>query len=181
MRTNGGVDGTDPDRAADELADAVQALLRGWRALTHRAGEAGAPSTTAVLELVRLLGEDERRLTEIAALRGVDQSVVSRQISELEAKGVVRRRPDPADRRASLVRLTPAGQQLLVRVAELRRDWLRGALARVPGTDVLAAARLVGAIAEEITERALQPADPPATAPARPPRTVLTSTRGTSA
>ena len=89
MRTNGGAEVSVPDRAVDQLADAVQDLLRSWRALTHRAAESGAPSTMAVLELVRLLGEDERRLTEIAALRGVDQSVVSRQISELQAKGLV--------------------------------------------------------------------------------------------
>jgi DNA-binding MarR family transcriptional regulator len=180
MRTNGEPVGIDPDRAADELADAVVALLRSWRTLTHRAAEAGAPSTMAVVELVRLLGADERRLSEIAALRGVDQSVVSRQIGELEAKGVVCRRPDPADRRASLVRLTPAGQDLLTRLAELRRDWLRGALRRVPGTDVVAAARLVAAVAAEISDRALQPAGP-TTADRPPERPITSSTRGTSA
>jgi DNA-binding MarR family transcriptional regulator len=180
MRTNGDADGHVPDAAADQLADAVQALVRSWRALTHRAGESGAPSTMAVLELVRLLGEDERRLSEIAALRGVDQSVVSRQISELQAKGLVCRRPDPADRRASLVRLTPDGHDLLAGLAELRRDWLRGALARVPGTDVLATARLVGAVAEEIAQRAAEPVGSP-TPPARPGRPAMSSSRGTTA
>ncbi|WP_214403323.1 MarR family winged helix-turn-helix transcriptional regulator [Pseudonocardia lacus] len=180
MRTNGAADGYAPDRAADQLADAVQALLRSWRALTHRAAEGGAPSTMAVLELVRLLGEDERRLSEIAALRGVDQSVVSRQISELQTKGLVCRRPDPADRRASLVRLTPAGQDLLAQLAELRRDWLRGALARLPDTDVEATARLITAIAEEISERAAGPPGAPA-APARSGHPALTSSRGTTA
>jgi DNA-binding MarR family transcriptional regulator len=166
MQTTGGGVGIDPDRAADELADAVLALLRSWRALTHRAEAAGTPSTMAVLELVRLLGESERRLTEIAALRGVDQSVVSRQISELQAKGLVCRRPDPVDRRASLVRLTAPGHELLAQVAELRRDWLRGALARVPDTDVLATARLVQALAAEIADRAAAPAAPgPSTTP----------------
>lgn len=180
MRTNGGADGPAPDLAADQLVDAVQALLRSWRSLTHRAAESGAPSTMAVLELVRLLGEDERRLTEIAALRGVDQSVVSRQIGELQAKGLVRRRPDPADRRASLVRLTPDGHDLLARVAELRREWLHGALTRVPGTDVLAAARLVSAIAQEIAERAAEPTGSPSP-PAPPGRPTVTSSRGTTA
>ena len=168
MRTNGALAGTDPGRAADELADAVTALIRNWRVLAHRAGEAGAPSSMAVLELVRLLGEDERRLSEIAVLRGVDQSVVSRQITELQAKGLVCRRPDPADRRASLVRLTPDGHDLLARLSELRRDWLRGALARVPDTDVAVVARLVTAVAEEIAARALEPTGSP---PHRPPPT----------
>lgn len=174
MRTNGGVDGSEPDRAADQLGDAVVALLRSWRALTHKAAEAGAPSTLAVLELVRLLGQDERRLTEIALMRGVDQSVVSRQISELQAKGLVCRRPDPADRRASLIRLTPAGHELLLQVGVLRREWLHGALARVQETDIAAAARLIAALAEEIAERAAEAAPESV-------RPTMISTRGTSA
>src|ERR1700754_1020586 len=113
MQTTAGGVAVDPDRAADELADAVLALLRGWRALTHRAAEAGAPSTMAVLELVRLLDGSERRLSEIALLRGVDQSVVSRQISELQARGLVCRRPDPVDRRGRSVPPAPRGGQLL--------------------------------------------------------------------
>jgi DNA-binding MarR family transcriptional regulator len=179
MRTNAVVSRVDPDHAVDQLGDAVLALLRSWRALTHRAAEAGAPSTMAVLELVRLLGDDERRLSEIAVLRGVDQSVVSRQITELQAKGMVCRRPDPADRRASLIRLTPAGHELLGRLGELRRDWLHGALARLPDTDVLAAARLVGAVAEEIAERALEPTGSPPP-PAAPDRPAMISARGTT-
>jgi DNA-binding MarR family transcriptional regulator len=162
MQTTGGAVRAVPDGAADELADAVLALLRSWRTLTHRAEAAGTPSTTAALELVRLLGESERRLTEIALLRGVDQSVVSRQVGELQAKGLVCRRPDPVDRRASLVRLTPSGHELLGRLGELRRDWLRGALSRVPDADVHATARLVGALAAEIAERAADPATDPA-------------------
>jgi DNA-binding MarR family transcriptional regulator len=170
MQTNGG--GVGADHAADELADAVLALLRSWRALTHRAAESGAPSTLAVLELVRLLGENERRLTEIALLRGVDQSVVSRQISELQAKGLVCRRPDPADRRASLIRLTPSGHELLHHLGERRREWLSAALTRIPEVDVREATRVVAALADEIAERATEPAIDPA----RPGRSSTTST-----
>src|SRR3954447_9733809 len=126
MQTIGGGVGTDPDRAADELGDAVLALLRSWRALAHRAEAVGTPSTMAVLELVRLLGESERRLSEIALLRGGGQSVVSRKISELQAKGLVCRRPDPVDRRASLVRLPPSGDEPLTPLRALRRGWAAG-------------------------------------------------------
>ncbi len=175
MQTNGGAPGTVPDRAADQLADAVLALLRSWRTLTQRAAEGAAPSTMAVLELVRLLGDGERRLGEIAALRGVDQSVVSRQIGELEARRLVCRRPDPADRRASLVRLTPAGCELLAQGEAMRREWLHGALARLPDVDVLATARLVNALADEITARTAEHDE------ARSHTGARTSTRGTPA
>ncbi|OLT17455.1 hypothetical protein BJF78_13050 [Pseudonocardia sp. CNS-139] len=145
------------DHAVDELGDAVVALVRTWRSLARRVPDgtqsAGSQSTLAVLEMARLIGDGERRLSEIAELRGVDQSVVSRQIGELEQRHLVCRRPDPSDRRASLVRLTPAGHEVLERSRKLRQDWLRGALARTPVADVRATARLVSALAEELEAR----------------------------
>ena len=139
--------------AVDELGDAVVTLVRTWRSVGRRAPE-GAQSTLAVLELARLLGDGEHRLSEIAELRGVDQSVISRQIGELEHRGLVCRRPDPSDRRASLVRLTPAGHDVLDHARALRQEWLRGALARSPVADVRTAARLVAALAEELHAKA---------------------------
>jgi DNA-binding MarR family transcriptional regulator len=155
------------DSAVDELGDAVVALIRTWRSLGRRAPE-GSQSTLAVWELARLLGNDEHRLNEIAERRGVDQSVISRQIGELQHRGLVCRRPDPSDRRASLVRLTPAGHAVLERARRLRQEWLRGALARSPVSDVQTAAGLVAALADELEARAheLGPlAEPPPPGP----------------
>jgi DNA-binding MarR family transcriptional regulator len=144
------------DNPVDELGDAVVALVRAWRSVGRRFidGTANPQHTLAVLEMARLLGEGEHRLSGIAERRGVDQSVVSRQIGELEQRGLVCRRPDPSDRRASLVRLTPKGHEVLRRSERLRQEWLRAALARTPATDVRAAARLVAALAEELQTRA---------------------------
>jgi DNA-binding MarR family transcriptional regulator len=148
------------DRAIDALSGAVIGLLHTWRSLNRRSGE-NARSGLSAMEMASLIGEGEHRLSELAELRNVDQSVISRQIGDLSDRGLVCRRPDPADRRASLVRLTPSGHELLGRVGELRRDWLRGALSRVPGTDVQATARIVGALAAEIAERAAGPTPDP--------------------
>jgi DNA-binding MarR family transcriptional regulator len=146
------------DRAVDELGDAVVALVRTWRSVGRRMSDGihgpGTQSTLAALEMARLIGDGERRLSEIAELRGVDQSVVSRQVGELEQRRLVCRRPDPADRRASLVRLTPEGRDLVERSMRLRQEWLRGALARTSTTDVKAAAKLVAALAQELHIRA---------------------------
>ena len=75
------------DATTDAVGDAVVALVRAYRhALRH-------PVASALpdLELALLLGEGELRLGELAARRGVCQSVVSRQVGELEARGLVRR------------------------------------------------------------------------------------------
>ena len=85
--------------------------------------------------------------------RGVCQSVVSRQVGELEARGLVVRRRDPADRRAGLIQLTAAGRELLAEAADTRRTWVRDALAHHPHDDVRAATRLVRALADELDHR----------------------------
>src|SRR5690349_19479342 len=100
--------------AAEALGDAVVALLHAYR----QAARHPAHTTLPLLELAQLLGRGEMRLGELATLRGVAQSVVSRQVGELEARGLVARRPDPADGRAGLVRLTAAGLAVLSTVVD---------------------------------------------------------------
>src|SRR3954454_6016313 len=142
---------TAAEDTADALGDAVVALVRAYRhALRHPVA-----STVPVLELALLLGDGELRLGELAARRGVCQSVVSRQVGELEARGYVVRRPDPADRRAGLVRLTPAGRELLAEAVTTRRQWLHDALAQHPENDVRATTGLVKALADELEHRAV--------------------------
>jgi DNA-binding MarR family transcriptional regulator len=53
----------------------------------------------------------------------------TRQVQRLEAAGFVRRVPDPEHRRASRIRLTPAGRKVLERYLTVLRTWLGDALA----------------------------------------------------
>lgn len=46
-------------------------------------------------------------------------------VSRMEKKGWIQREPDPDDRRAVLVRITPTGEQVLRRLALAHRDELR--------------------------------------------------------
>ena len=49
----------------------------------------------------------------LANALGVDRTVMTYLLDELEAAGLVQRRPDPADRRARQVLITPAGEAAL--------------------------------------------------------------------
>jgi DNA-binding MarR family transcriptional regulator len=51
------------------------------------------------------------RLTDLARRAGVTKQATMLSIDELEARGYVRRVPDPADARAKLVRLTAKGRR----------------------------------------------------------------------
>jgi DNA-binding MarR family transcriptional regulator len=64
--------------------------------------------------VIAFLDEDGVRSTELARLSGLHKQVVGRLVDELEELGVVKRKPDPADRRAKLVVPTAKG------IAQLR-------------------------------------------------------------
>ena len=138
-----------PTGAVDALGDAVDRLVHTVTLAARRPAHTALP----VWELARLLGHGERRLGELAVQRGVGQPVVSRQVGELEARGLVTRRSDPADARAALIRLTPAGRELLDDVARTRRHWFHRALALHPVEDVQAAVRVVRTLTDELDHR----------------------------
>jgi DNA-binding MarR family transcriptional regulator len=52
---------------------------------------------------------DGTRLTDLAAWAGMTRPSMAQLVDELEADGLVERRPDPSDGRAKLVVLTPSG------------------------------------------------------------------------
>ncbi|MET7620058.1 MarR family transcriptional regulator [Streptomyces sp. NPDC005408] len=89
--------------------------------------------------LVRLEEAGQQRATELAAYFGVGKATMSRQLRALDELGLVAREPDPADGRASLVRLTEEGQVRFRRVRDARRDryvsklagWDRGEIAEL--------------------------------------------------
>jgi DNA-binding MarR family transcriptional regulator len=96
--------------AADALrsATAVHGLLSSL--MRHAPRDVSLTSLAALSTLDR---RGPRRVTELAALEGVTQPSVTTLVNNLERAGFVERRADPADRRAVLVALTPAGAAYL--------------------------------------------------------------------
>ena len=69
------------------------------------------------------------RLTDLAEATGFDISTVSRQVRAVTEAGLVERRCDPADQRASHLRLTPAGQATLDRARQASQEAMAELLA----------------------------------------------------
>lgn len=65
-----------------------------------------------VLMTVLLSDEGERTLSQLSRHMLVHPTTVTILVDQLEKKGLVRRHPDPTDRRVTLARLTPAGKSL---------------------------------------------------------------------
>lgn len=93
----------------------LELTLRQWRALV-------------VIESTR----SGLRVGEIAARLGSSGPSSSRLVRRLEERGLVEAKRDESDRRATLVRLTAAGERLRTALVEQRRDLIRGALSTRP-------------------------------------------------
>jgi DNA-binding MarR family transcriptional regulator len=94
-----------------------------------------ANASLAVLEHLAMTGP--LTIGETASHLCRAQSVVSEIVSHLERQGLLERESDPADRRRTLIWLTPDGQVTLRRQREvLSEELLTGALGRMPPDQV---------------------------------------------
>ncbi|MFI8516279.1 MarR family winged helix-turn-helix transcriptional regulator [Streptomyces sp. NPDC085481] len=84
-----------------------------------------------------------RQSTLIQSL-GLDPSTVTKMLQRLEQCGHVRRRPDPADKRAVLVEPTEQGEDLRARVEEVWTGLERHSLAGLDEAERAELARLLG-------------------------------------
>jgi DNA-binding MarR family transcriptional regulator len=100
-----------------EVAEfAGQLFFRLWRASHTRIADAlkSIGLTPALFGLLNVLGAREGAIQqEIGLAMSIDRSTMVLLIDDLEAKGLARRRPRPADRRAREVAITPKGRRLL--------------------------------------------------------------------
>jgi DNA-binding MarR family transcriptional regulator len=68
---------------------------------------------------IRRLARQPMSMRELADALGIDPPNATVVVSELEAQGLVRRRPHPTDGRAKLVEATPKGKELARRASDI--------------------------------------------------------------
>ena len=68
------------------------------------------------------LAEGPLSLSELAEAVRVDAPYATLIVDNLEERGLVERRPDPADRRRKLVALTPEGKEAAQRALRIKRE-----------------------------------------------------------
>lgn len=94
-------------------------FLRMHRLLDRRMAEQGA-SLARTKFLIYLDKEGPSRGTDIADLLGLAPRTVTEALDGLERDGLVRRDPDPSDRRAKRVSLTEEGRNAIAATEPLR-------------------------------------------------------------
>src|SRR4051794_38956925 len=103
------------DRPGPQL---IPLLRAAERAAARKAGGPDGVESAAYVLPARLVLEGPRRSNALAEAVHSDPSTVSRQVAGLVRAGLVERRPDPEDGRATLLAPTPEG----LRVFEANRD-----------------------------------------------------------
>jgi DNA-binding MarR family transcriptional regulator len=117
-------EGTEPHRVDldEHVLDAWRGFLNAHALITRRINrdlaEAGLPDLSwyDLLWALRRQPEHRLRVNELAREVVLSPTAMSRFVDRAEAAGMVRREPDPDDRRASLVVLTDDGRALLRRM-----------------------------------------------------------------
>jgi DNA-binding MarR family transcriptional regulator len=140
--------------AATALGDEMSRFIRLITAWKQRARD--VPGGGDRLLLARLVNCGPRRATDLAADTLLDLSTVSRQIRSLVDQGLVVRRPDPEDRRGTLLSASPDGVVAFQHYRDRRNERLAGILEDWPAEDRHALVRLFGRLNDDLAENGTQ-------------------------
>jgi DNA-binding MarR family transcriptional regulator len=142
------------DRTVEAIDDALTRLVRQGlvpRTQAAIAARSGVQVERSTYVLLRRLAERAPiRLSDLAADLGLDVSTVSRQVTRLAERRLVRRHADPGDGRAEHLELTARGRDLLGRVQRGRHAWLADAIDEWSETDRVRLAQLLDRLADAI-------------------------------
>jgi DNA-binding MarR family transcriptional regulator len=84
----------------------------------------GSLGLAALVALGTIESHEPLTASELAAAERLQPSSTTRLISVLEKHGFIVRDRDPADGRQSILRMTPAGREVVATERERRQEWL---------------------------------------------------------
>ena len=123
-----------PNREFAFMLNDVARLLRTYA--DYKASQFGMTRAQWAV-LVRVDRSEGLNQSELAEVLDLQPITLTRLLDKLCDSGLIERRPDPADRRAKRLFLTPAARPLLERLSVLGEETVAGALAGVEGESVV--------------------------------------------
>ncbi|MEM6903840.1 MAG: MarR family transcriptional regulator [Pseudomonadota bacterium] len=90
-------------------------------------------------------------MVELAGRLSVTKRNITTLIDGMEKDGLAARAQNPEDRRSTLVRLTPAGEALWIKAAEVQREHLKGLLANLNAVQQQEMAKALTDLTEAMT------------------------------
>lgn len=139
------------DESKPDLADLflhASRMLRGrWRDSLIPLGI--TPHQSRVLTLLARAEDAGLRNSQLAERLHIAARSTTEVVDQLEAKKLVVRTPDPADRRATLIALSATGRAQLGELAELRRSSMDGYFDKLGDEDRAELTRLLAILDRE--------------------------------
>jgi DNA-binding MarR family transcriptional regulator len=130
---------------ASDLRVVLGQLMRRLRA-EHR-----IPLSHATV-LGRLDRCGPQSVSDLASAERVRPQSMAQTVADLEADGLIERRPDPDDRRRALVTPTAEGHATLLQDRDRREGWLAGAIAEQLSQAEQDVLREAGALLRRLTD-----------------------------
>jgi DNA-binding MarR family transcriptional regulator len=131
----------EPLAVANRLRPALLRLARELRRESHALGVTGG-QVSLLFQIQRHRGIGVR---DLAALERISAAAMSSHVDRLERAGLVRRTPNPADRRRHGLSVTAEGERVLRSVKSRRTAWLAARLERLSPEEL------------EVLDRAVEP------------------------
>lgn len=147
-------------RAELQLSEELRPLLSRVYQMVRRRSPGWDISAAQSSVLTALLDRGPLRMGELASLEGVRMPTATSMVSRLEKLGLVRRVPDPQDRRAVQVDLTDGGRSQIAELVAERNGQFADLLAGLDEEDLRHLRDAVPAMARLL---ALDAATPPRT------------------
>jgi DNA-binding MarR family transcriptional regulator len=119
------------DGLADALHSAAIHLLRRLRRVDDETGL--SPARLSALSVIAFGGP--LRISDLARAEQVRTPTITPIVAALEREGLVTREVDEGDARASILRATPAGREVMARGRARRVGALTAELRRLPAAD----------------------------------------------
>jgi DNA-binding MarR family transcriptional regulator len=138
------------------FSDLVRAEIRLYNAVTERVkAEAGVGA--GHFELLRYVrNHPGARVADLASAFAIGVGTTSKIVDRMEKEGWIERRPNPANRRSSLLALTPAGESLLSGAEPVWQAALQEILGEAVAPDQLAVlSRALGDLRSDLERRDL--------------------------
>lgn len=114
----------------DQFEDALHQLMRTlsrprvWE-LIQREAQVSIDRPSVHLLITLACNTNTCKLTELAALLGIEAPSVTRTVRRLEQDSLVTKTTDPNDRRATYLQITPQGKEVIARIRSAKRKRLK--------------------------------------------------------
>jgi MarR family transcriptional regulator for hemolysin len=139
-----------PTRNNRELAFAINDVARLLKTYADQAAGRFGMTRAKWAVLARLDRFEGLKQTDLADMLDLQPISLTRLLDGLADNGLIERRPDPDDRRAKRLYLTPAARPLLEQLTSLGEDLMETALAGLDRTDIEALLSGLGIIKENL-------------------------------